>query len=133
MVLEFTEVLVEDVVTVMRHWQGTGSAVSPCSIAASSVSLDQVDSINLTGAEIIVGNVIKGVAAPLADTKGISVTLHNFAVTIFQHSGGEFDQGTGAARQWLALLLGSRAQGIGFVVSPNHGSPLRCSHQQWLC
>ena len=37
MVLELTEVLVEDVVTVMRHWQGTASAVSPRSIAASSV------------------------------------------------------------------------------------------------
>jgi uncharacterized protein involved in outer membrane biogenesis len=48
--------------------------------SSSSVTLDQIDSINLTGAEIVVGNVIKGAAAPLADTKGISITLHNFAV-----------------------------------------------------
>jgi len=28
-----------------------------------------------------VGNVIKGAAAPLADTKGINITLHNFAIS----------------------------------------------------
>jgi uncharacterized protein involved in outer membrane biogenesis len=49
--------------------------------SSSSVTLDQIDSINLTGAEIVMGNVIKGAAAPLADTKGINVTLHNFAVS----------------------------------------------------
>jgi uncharacterized protein involved in outer membrane biogenesis len=49
--------------------------------SSSSMTLDQIDSINLTGAEIVVGNVIKGVAAPLADTKGINITLHNFAVS----------------------------------------------------
>jgi len=48
--------------------------------SSSSVTLDQIDSINLTGAEIIVGDVIKGAAAPLADTKGINITLRNFAV-----------------------------------------------------
>ena len=45
------------------------------------MTLDQIDSINLTDAEIVVGSVIKGAAAPLADTKGINVTLHNFAVS----------------------------------------------------
>jgi hypothetical protein len=49
--------------------------------SSSEVTLDQIDSINLTGAEIVVGNVIRGEVAPLADTKGISVTLHNFAVS----------------------------------------------------
>jgi uncharacterized protein involved in outer membrane biogenesis len=48
---------------------------------SSSMTLDQIDSINLTGAEIVVGSVIKGAAAPLADTKGITVTLHNFAIS----------------------------------------------------
>jgi hypothetical protein len=48
--------------------------------SSSSMTLDQIDSIKLTGAEIVVGSVIKGAAAPLVDTKGISVTLHNFAV-----------------------------------------------------
>ncbi len=49
--------------------------------SSSSMTLDQIDSINLTGAEIVVGNVIKGAAAPLADTKGISITMHNFAIS----------------------------------------------------
>ncbi len=49
--------------------------------SSSSMSLDQIDSINLTGAEIVVGSVIRGAAAPLADTKGINITLHNFVVS----------------------------------------------------
>jgi len=49
--------------------------------SSSSMTLDQIDSIKLTDAEIVVANVIKGAVAPLADTKGISVTLHNFAVS----------------------------------------------------
>src|SRR5580692_2249668 len=49
--------------------------------SSSSMTLDQIDSINLIGAEIVVGSVIKGAVAPLADTKGINVTLHNFAVS----------------------------------------------------
>jgi uncharacterized protein involved in outer membrane biogenesis len=56
-------------------------APAPKSGDSSSITLDQIDSINLTGAEIVVGNVIKGEAAPLADTKGINITLHNFAVS----------------------------------------------------
>ena len=53
----------------------------PASSTGSSMTLDQIDAINLTNAEIMVGSVIKGAAAPLADTKGISVTLHNFAIS----------------------------------------------------
>jgi AsmA-like C-terminal region/AsmA family len=49
--------------------------------SSSSMTLDQIDSINLTGAEVVVGSVIKSVAAPLVDTKGINVTLHNFAIS----------------------------------------------------
>jgi uncharacterized protein involved in outer membrane biogenesis len=49
--------------------------------SSSGVTLDQIDAINLTGAEIVVGNIIRGAVAPLADTKGISITLHNFAVS----------------------------------------------------
>jgi uncharacterized protein involved in outer membrane biogenesis len=49
--------------------------------ASSSVRLDQIDSINLVGAEIVVGSVIHGGVAPLSDTKGINITLHNFAVS----------------------------------------------------
>jgi AsmA protein len=49
--------------------------------SGSSMTLDQIDAINLTNAEIMVGSVIKGAAAQLVDTKGISVTLHNFAIS----------------------------------------------------
>jgi uncharacterized protein involved in outer membrane biogenesis len=49
--------------------------------SSSGMSLDQIDSINLTGAEIVVGSVLRGQAAPLSDTKGINITLHNFAVS----------------------------------------------------
>lgn len=49
--------------------------------SSSSMKLGEIDSINLTGAEIIVGSVIRGAVAPLSDTKGISITLHNFAVS----------------------------------------------------
>jgi hypothetical protein len=48
--------------------------------ASSGMTLDQIDSIRLTGAEVVVGDVLRGAAAPLADTKGINITLHNFAV-----------------------------------------------------
>jgi AsmA protein len=47
----------------------------------SSVTLDQIDSINLTGAEVAMGSVVRGVASPLVDTKGIGITLHNFAIS----------------------------------------------------
>jgi uncharacterized protein involved in outer membrane biogenesis len=47
----------------------------------SSITLDQIDSIKLTGAEVATGSVVRGVASPLVDTKGISITLHNFAVS----------------------------------------------------
>jgi len=48
---------------------------------SSSITLDQIDSINLTSAEVVMGSVVRGAVAPLVDTKGISVTLHNFAVS----------------------------------------------------
>ena len=59
----------------------TDATPAKSSDSSSSVTLDQIDSINLTGAEIVVGSVIKGAAAPLADTKGINITLHNFAIS----------------------------------------------------
>ena len=56
-------------------------AASKSGSSSSSISIDQIDAINLTGAEVEAGTVEHGVAAPLADTKGINVTLHNFAVS----------------------------------------------------
>ncbi len=48
---------------------------------SSSMSLEQIDSINLTGAEVLVGSVVRGAVLSGADTKGINITLHNFVVT----------------------------------------------------
>ncbi len=49
--------------------------------ASSGVSLDQIDTINLTGAEVFVGSIVRGAVAVVADTKGINVTLHNFVLS----------------------------------------------------
>jgi AsmA protein len=48
---------------------------------SSSVSLDQVDSINLTNAGVLVGAVSRGAIVPTAEVKGINISLHNFAIT----------------------------------------------------
>ncbi len=48
---------------------------------SSSVSLDQIDSINLSNAEVMVAAVVKGAIQSSADVKGINVALHNFAVS----------------------------------------------------
>jgi len=54
---------------------------APAKSGSGGVSLDEIDAINLNNAEIIVGSVLRGAAAPLSDTKGINITLHNFAVS----------------------------------------------------
>ena len=48
---------------------------------SSGVSLDQIDSISLTNAEVLVGSVARGGVVPTADTKGINITLRNFAIS----------------------------------------------------
>ncbi|MGH9681736.1 MAG: AsmA family protein, partial [Candidatus Acidiferrales bacterium] len=48
---------------------------------SSSVSLDQVDTINLSKAEVSVGSVSRGGVTPTADTKGINMSIHNFAIS----------------------------------------------------
>jgi AsmA protein len=58
----------------------SGKAPAPTE-GQSSVSLDEVDNINLTGAEVLVGSVVRGAVLSGADTKGINITLHNFVVT----------------------------------------------------
>ncbi len=57
------------------------NAPAATSQESSSVSLDQIDSINLTDAEVLVGAVVRGTIQPSADTKGINITLRNFAIT----------------------------------------------------
>jgi AsmA protein len=62
----------------------SSSATPPAAAPATSdsgMSLDQIDTINLTNAEVYLGSVVRGAAALVADTKGISVAVHNFALT----------------------------------------------------
>src|SRR3984893_10446719 len=63
-----------------NNYTFTHAEPAPAKSGDSGMALDQIDSINLTGAEVVLGSVIKGAAAPLADIKGIGVTLHNFAI-----------------------------------------------------
>lgn len=55
-------------------------AAAPSS-GSSGVSLDQIGSINLSNAEVLVGAVVRGAVQPSADTKGINITLRNFAIS----------------------------------------------------
>ena len=55
-------------------------ALAAANRGSSGVSLDEIESINLTDAEVLVGSVARG-AGPTVDTKGINITLHNFVVT----------------------------------------------------
>ena len=54
---------------------------SPKSGESPGMALDQIDSINLSNAEVLVGSVARGAIVPTADTRGINISLHNFAVS----------------------------------------------------
>jgi uncharacterized protein involved in outer membrane biogenesis len=54
---------------------------TPADTSSAGVTLDQIDAINLSNAEVLVGSVTRGAVVPAADTKGINITLHNFAIT----------------------------------------------------
>src|ERR1700730_18533770 len=47
------------------------------SAASSGMSLDQIDSILLSDAEVAMQTIVRGKAEPSADVKGINVTMHN--------------------------------------------------------
>jgi len=53
----------------------------PAIATSSSVSLDEIEIVNLTNAEVMVGAVVRGAILSIVDTKGINITLHNFVVT----------------------------------------------------
>jgi len=57
------------------------SASAPASNEASSgISLDQIDSFGLTGAELILGGIARGKIVSSADLRGLNVTLHDFVL-----------------------------------------------------
>src|ERR1700730_17202094 len=49
--------------------------------ASSGMSLDEIDSILLTDAEVSMETVVKGKVEPSANVKGINVTMHNFVLS----------------------------------------------------
>ena len=49
--------------------------------ASSGMSLDQIDSILLSDAEVSIEIIVRGKVEPSADVKGIHVTMHNFAIS----------------------------------------------------
>jgi AsmA protein len=51
------------------------------SSSSSGISLDQIDSILLSNAEVAMQTIVRGKAEPSADVKGINVTMHNFAIS----------------------------------------------------
>ena len=76
----------------------------------SGMSLDQIDSINLTGAEIFMGSVVRGAVALVADTKGINVTLHNFVLSPMRMHDWQAD----SKLTGVTLALGGWSQPIAF-------------------
>jgi AsmA protein len=66
--------------TSAQNAPATGSKSSATSSESSSVSLDEIENINLTDAEVLVGAVAHGAVVSTADTKVINITLHNFVL-----------------------------------------------------
>src|SRR6202790_5428035 len=58
-----------------------GSASAKSEEASSGMALDQIDSIQLTDAEVLLESVVRGKLEPSADAKGINVTMHNFVIS----------------------------------------------------
>ena len=58
-----------------------GASATRSDEASPGVSLDQIDSILLTDAEVLLGSIVRGAVVPSADAKGIHVTMRNFAVS----------------------------------------------------
>lgn len=63
--------------------ENAAAAPSPSANSGTSPSmaLDEIESLDLNDAEVLVGAVARGVIQPSADVKGINITLHNFVVT----------------------------------------------------
>jgi len=49
--------------------------------ASSGGSLDRIDSLLLTGAEVSLETIVRGKVEPSVDVKGINVTMHNFVIS----------------------------------------------------
>src|SRR6266478_3515997 len=58
-----------------------GGASAKTAEASSGVSLDRIDSLLLTGAEVSLETIVRGKVEPSADVKGINVTMRNFVIS----------------------------------------------------
>jgi AsmA protein len=58
-----------------------GGASSKSDGASSRVSLDEIDSILLSDAEVSMETIVRGKVVPSADVKGINLTMHNFVIS----------------------------------------------------
>jgi AsmA protein len=58
----------------------SGGASTKSDGASSGVSLDQIDSILLSDAEVSLETIVRSKVEPSADIKGINVTIHNFVI-----------------------------------------------------
>jgi len=58
-----------------------GSASAKSAEASSGVSLDEIDSILLSDAEVSIETIVRGKVEPSADVKGINLTMHNFVIS----------------------------------------------------
>jgi AsmA protein len=58
-----------------------GGASAKSDGASSGVSLDEIDSILLSDAEVSMETIVRGRVVPSADVKGIHLTMHNFIIS----------------------------------------------------
>jgi uncharacterized protein involved in outer membrane biogenesis len=58
-----------------------GGASAKTGGASSGVSLDRIDSLLLTGAEVSLETIVRGKIEPSVDVNGINVTMHNFVIS----------------------------------------------------
>lgn len=61
--------------------QPVAASMAEPSAASSSFQLDAIETIELSGLEVILGNVERGKVVSSADAKNINVTLHNLSVS----------------------------------------------------
>jgi uncharacterized protein involved in outer membrane biogenesis len=58
-----------------------GGASAKSAEASSGVSLDEIDSILLSDAEVSMETIVRGKVEPSADVMGINLTMHNFVIS----------------------------------------------------
>jgi AsmA protein len=76
--------LVTDSASGKDNYTFTPASAPPASAKSdqsSGVSLDEIETINLTDAEVLTGAAVRGAVLASTDVKGINIALHNFVVS----------------------------------------------------